>query len=106
MWRLTSPTRADPRPFWSGCLLNSGSTPPTRTTTYRCCSRPMPAPRIVAARNAPPALAICGGTVVTMDPRRSILVADILVDADGRIGALLQPGDDATRRARRAIDAS
>jgi 5-methylthioadenosine/S-adenosylhomocysteine deaminase len=65
----------------------------------------MPARRIVAAsRAAPGALAIRGGTVVTMDPLRTVSVADIVVDDDGRIATLSEP--DANAPARDAIDAS
>jgi 5-methylthioadenosine/S-adenosylhomocysteine deaminase len=66
----------------------------------------MPARRIVAASGAPPALAIGGATIVTMDPLRTIVVGDLLVDADGRIAGLLPPGDDSARSAQRTIDAS
>jgi 5-methylthioadenosine/S-adenosylhomocysteine deaminase len=41
-----------------------------------------------------------------MDPRRTVLVADILVDADGRIAALASPGDRSGPPAKRSIDAS
>jgi 5-methylthioadenosine/S-adenosylhomocysteine deaminase len=65
----------------------------------------MPARRIVAAsRGAPGALAIRGGTVVTMDPLRTVSVADIVVDDDGRIATLSEP--DANAPARDSIDAS
>jgi 5-methylthioadenosine/S-adenosylhomocysteine deaminase len=66
----------------------------------------MPARRTVAANVPPPALAICGGTVVTMDPLRTVLVADILVDADGRIAALVPPSDDSARSALRSVNVS
>src|SRR5258708_4975115 len=66
----------------------------------------MPARRTVAASGPPAALAIRGGTVVTMDPPRTVLVADILVDADGRGAAPAPPGGDAAKAARRSIDAS
>jgi cytosine/adenosine deaminase-related metal-dependent hydrolase len=45
-----------------------------------------------------------GGTVVTMDPLRTVSVADILVDDQGRIGALSPPTDNVP--AQRSIDAS
>jgi 5-methylthioadenosine/S-adenosylhomocysteine deaminase len=65
----------------------------------------MPARRIVAAsRGAPGALAIRGGTVLTMDPLRTVSVADIVVDDDGRIATLSEP--DANAPARDSIDAS
>jgi 5-methylthioadenosine/S-adenosylhomocysteine deaminase len=66
----------------------------------------MPARRTVAANVPPPALAICGGTVVTKDPMRKVVVADILVDADGRIAALVPPSDNSARSALRSVDAS
>ncbi len=66
----------------------------------------MPARRTVAASGPPAALAIRGGTVVTMDPLRTVLGADILVDADGRIADLAPPGGDAAKAAQRSIDAS
>jgi cytosine/adenosine deaminase-related metal-dependent hydrolase len=49
-------------------------------------------------------LAIRGGTLVTMDPLRSVLVADIIVDASGRITALADPS--AAVPARRSMDAT
>jgi 5-methylthioadenosine/S-adenosylhomocysteine deaminase len=49
-------------------------------------------------------LAIRGGTLVTMDPLRSVLVADIIVDASGRITALADPS--AAVSARRSMDAT
>ena len=39
-----------------------------------------------------------------MDPRRTVLVADVRIRADGRIAALAPPSDNAA--ARRSIDAS
>jgi cytosine/adenosine deaminase-related metal-dependent hydrolase len=41
-----------------------------------------------------------------MDPLRTVLGADILVDADGRIADLAPPGGDAAKAAQRSIDAS
>jgi 5-methylthioadenosine/S-adenosylhomocysteine deaminase len=38
------------------------------------------------------AFAIRGGTVVTMDPLRTVVSADIVVDTDGRIASLAEPG--------------
>src|SRR5438067_5821710 len=63
----------------------------------------MPAPRTAAASGSA-VLAIRGGTLVTMDPLRSVLVADILVDANGRIAALAEPS--ANTPAQRSIDAN
>src|SRR6266851_3967638 len=63
----------------------------------------MPAPRTAAASRSA-VLAIRGGTLVTMDPLRSILVADIVIDASGRIAALADPS--ANIPAQRSIDAS
>jgi cytosine/adenosine deaminase-related metal-dependent hydrolase len=48
-------------------------------------------------------LAIRGGTVVTMDPLRSVVLADIMVDANGRIDALAAPETNAP--AERSVDA-
>src|SRR5690349_17711001 len=45
--------------------------------------------RRTAVANA--ALAIRGATVVTMDPLRTVSVADVLVDAEGRIAGLADP---------------
>src|SRR5947209_16668992 len=65
----------------------------------------MPAPRIAAADGAPRAtLALRGARVVTMDPLRTLLDADVLVDADGRIAALMDPARNAP--AQRSIDVS
>src|ERR1041385_4742863 len=65
----------------------------------------MPARHIVAAnRTEPAALAIRGGTVVTMDPLRTVSVGDIVVDDDGRIATLSEP--DGKTPARRSIDAT
>jgi 5-methylthioadenosine/S-adenosylhomocysteine deaminase len=50
------------------------------------------------------ALALRGGTLVTMDPLRSVVCADVLVDADGRIANLADPR--ASLPARRSIDVS
>src|SRR5438034_10658889 len=66
----------------------------------------MPARRTVAARGTPPPLAIRGATIVTMDPRRTVVVADVLVDGDGRIAALIPPGDDSAASTQRSIDAT
>src|SRR5947209_3307967 len=63
----------------------------------------MPAPRTAAASSSA-VLAIRGVTLVTMDPLRSVLLADILVDANGRIAALAEPS--ANIPAQRSIDAS
>jgi 5-methylthioadenosine/S-adenosylhomocysteine deaminase len=53
----------------------------------------MPAPSIAAASNNDAlAFAIRGGTVVTMDPLRTIVAADIVVDTEGRIAALTESG--------------
>jgi cytosine/adenosine deaminase-related metal-dependent hydrolase len=49
-------------------------------------------------------LAIRGGTLVTMDPLRSVLVADIIVDASGRVSALADPSSAVP--ARRSMDAT
>jgi cytosine/adenosine deaminase-related metal-dependent hydrolase len=54
----------------------------------------------------PPVLAIRGATVVTMDPQRTIVVADVVVDSDGRIAAIGPPGDKSGLSAQRSIDAS
>jgi cytosine/adenosine deaminase-related metal-dependent hydrolase len=59
----------------------------------------MPARRTAAAS----ALAIRGATVVTMDSLRTIRVADVLIDTDGRIADLRDPADAAP--AARVIDA-
>jgi len=50
----------------------------------------------------PAALALRGGTLVTMDALRTLAVADILVDRDGRIVALTDPTQAAP--AERSID--
>ena len=63
----------------------------------------MPAPPTVAADGAPAALAIVGGTLVTMDIRRTVGAFDVLVDEEGRISALAEPGQPVT--AKRNIDA-
>ncbi|MBV9579691.1 MAG: amidohydrolase family protein [Chloroflexi bacterium] len=52
----------------------------------------------------PAALALRGGTLVTMDPLRTVVVADVLIDADGRIAGLANPSTRAP--ARRSIDLS
>ncbi len=41
-----------------------------------------------------------------MDPLRTVLVADILVDTDGRIAALVPPGDGPGASVQRSIDAA
>jgi len=41
-----------------------------------------------------------------MDPLRTVLAADIQVDAEGRIAALIEPGQDSGQPAQRTIDAS
>ena len=64
----------------------------------------MPARPTAAASKSAAELAVRGGTLVTMDPVRTVLVADILVDADGRIAALADPA--ARAPAQRSIDAS
>jgi cytosine/adenosine deaminase-related metal-dependent hydrolase len=48
---------------------------------------------------------IAGGTVVTMNAGREVVQADVLVDPDGAIGALLAPGGPAPLGAR-VIDAA
>jgi 5-methylthioadenosine/S-adenosylhomocysteine deaminase len=52
----------------------------------------------------PAALALRGGTLVTMDPLRTVVVADVLVDADGRIGDLADPNLNSP--AQNSIDVS
>jgi cytosine/adenosine deaminase-related metal-dependent hydrolase len=52
---------------------------------------------------APPALAIVGGTLVTMDVRQRVVALDVLVDADGRIQGLVEPGQ--ATGAQRTLDA-
>jgi 5-methylthioadenosine/S-adenosylhomocysteine deaminase len=68
----------------------------------------MPAPPTAAAKatpvRPPAALALRGGHVVTMDPLRTLIDADVLVDADGRIAALAEPATRAP--AERSIDAT
>jgi 5-methylthioadenosine/S-adenosylhomocysteine deaminase len=69
----------------------------------------MPAPSTAAASNTNSdslAFAIRGGTVVTMDPRRTVVVADILVDTEGRIAALAEPGRDSDSPGLPSIDAT
>src|SRR5438132_1503058 len=63
----------------------------------------MPAPR-TAAPELTAALAIRGATVVTMDALRTLTVADVLVDDDGRISALAEPGSNVP--AKQSIDAT
>jgi 5-methylthioadenosine/S-adenosylhomocysteine deaminase len=60
----------------------------------------MPARR-TEARSA---LAIRGGTLVTMDPLRAVVTADLLIDDQGRISDIVQPGAEV--RARETIDAT
>src|SRR5260370_1532581 len=50
------------------------------------------------------ALAIRGGTVVTMDPLRTVAVADVLIDRDGRIASLAESSTNVP--AERSIDAT
>ncbi|MBV9545156.1 MAG: amidohydrolase family protein, partial [Chloroflexi bacterium] len=69
----------------------------------------MPARRTEAASRGGPTparadLAIVGGTLVTMDPRRTIVQQDVLVAADGRILDAVEPGQ--TIAARQTIDAT
>ncbi|MBV9172466.1 MAG: amidohydrolase family protein, partial [Chloroflexi bacterium] len=69
----------------------------------------MPARRTEAASRGGPTparadLAIVGGTLVTMDPRRTIVQQDVLVAADGRILDVVEPGQ--TIAARQTIDAT
>jgi cytosine/adenosine deaminase-related metal-dependent hydrolase len=61
--------------------------------------------RSVTAREAAmgEAVAIRGGTVVTMDARRTVARRDLLVGPDGRIAALVEPGSPLP--AERLIDA-
>src|SRR5690242_12559590 len=59
-------------------------------------------PRRSTVAPEPAALALRGGTLVTMDPLRTVSVADILVDADGRIADLAERNSAAP--AQRAID--
>lgn len=58
----------------------------------------------MVASDTPPSLAIRGGTVVTMDPLRTVTSADVLVDGSGRIAALAAPGNSLP--ALRSIDAN
>jgi 5-methylthioadenosine/S-adenosylhomocysteine deaminase len=51
-----------------------------------------------------PTLAIRGGTVATMDVARSVVARDVLVNAEGRVEALSQPGPPAA--GEQTIDAS
>jgi 5-methylthioadenosine/S-adenosylhomocysteine deaminase len=66
--------------------------------------RPTAGPEARAANRPRAALAIRGGTVVTMDPLRELLIADVLVDSEGRIAGLADPGTNAP--AERSIDAT
>ncbi|MBV9894459.1 MAG: 5'-deoxyadenosine deaminase [Chloroflexi bacterium] len=65
----------------------------------------MPAPPTAAA-NAQPhaALALRGAHVVTMDPLRTLIDADVLVGADGRVAALAEPASNVS--ADQSIDVS
>ena len=63
----------------------------------------MPA-RPTAAHKEPAALAIRGGTVVTMDPLRTLAQCDVLVDAAGRITDLADSASASP--AERSIDAT
>jgi 5-methylthioadenosine/S-adenosylhomocysteine deaminase len=65
----------------------------------------MPAPSIAAASQDSLAFVIKGGTIVTMDPLRSVVTADLVVDTDGRIAALAEPGGESPLGLPR-IDAS
>lgn len=56
------------------------------------------------APDVPVALALRGATLVTMDALRTIVVADLLIDAAGRIAALADPASNAP--AERSIDVS
>jgi 5-methylthioadenosine/S-adenosylhomocysteine deaminase len=59
-------------------------------------------PRRSTVAPEPAALALRGGSLVTMDPLRTLSVADILVDAEGRIADLADP--DRGAPAHRDID--
>src|SRR5579864_109465 len=61
----------------------------------------MPAPP-TAAPESVAALALRGATLVTMDALRTVVVADLLIDGDGRIAALEEPTANAP--AERSID--
>src|ERR1051326_4299277 len=63
----------------------------------------MPAPRTAAVRpSEPAALAQRGGRLVTMDPLRTLVDADVMIGADGRISALVEPSTRAP--AERQLD--
>jgi 5-methylthioadenosine/S-adenosylhomocysteine deaminase len=69
----------------------------------------MPARRTVEVSQpgeTPPALAILGGTVVTMDSARTVDLRDIIVSSDGRISDLPAAGGGGYLPAQRTIDAS
>src|SRR5215207_4230302 len=85
----------------SSSASRSSSRPrrPIGTTMCLCSCRPMPARRTEVA-----SAIIRGGTVVTMDPLRTVAAFDLLVDAEGRISGLLEPGSKA--QAETVIDAS
>src|SRR5689334_5336926 len=85
---------ADQRRSCGGSASNSRSTAPIRTTTCLSSYHRMPVRR-TAAPELPAALAIRGATVVTMDPLRTVTVADVVVDTEGRIVALAEPGSNA-----------
>jgi 5-methylthioadenosine/S-adenosylhomocysteine deaminase len=59
-------------------------------------------PRRSTVAPEPVALALRGGTLVTMDPLRTLSVADVLIDTDGRIADLTDPNRRAP--ARRSVD--
>jgi 5-methylthioadenosine/S-adenosylhomocysteine deaminase len=63
----------------------------------------MPAPRTAVAEPRA-ALALRGATLVTMDALRTLLVADVLISAEGRIAGLTEPSANAP--AERSIDAT
>src|SRR5690349_19077842 len=64
----------------------------------------------MSERNPDVALAIRGGTVVTMDPLRAVLDADVLINSAGRITALAtrgsSDGSQMPAAAERVIDAT
>ena len=59
----------------------------------KAATKPTDAELIASAKKAAPPSVAKGATIVTMDPRRTVVVADVLVDGDGRIAALIPPGD-------------
>src|SRR5690242_16697276 len=61
----------------------------------------MPAPRTAAVERRA-ALALRGATLVTMDALRTLVVADVLIDAEGRIARIAEPSAGAP--AERSID--